>query len=138
MGQFNLKEISDARKEIAMSVAGIFDPEEVDSIEPISYVESLKGKTYLTVWLFGNKKVHSTTFEAVPGVYEDVTQAIGWSTHDAYRFKNISNLTVDQYGCVISLSDGKKLELKSTSLEGPEDFLFSARGLETLWDEYDN
>lgn len=119
-----------------MRVCGIFDESEVGEVSPISYIEHSGQHTFATVWMFGNKKIFSAMFELIPGDFEEPTEPHGTQFFDVYRFKNIDDIKVDDFGCVITLRTGKKLELKSNTLEGKDAFTFSAHGLISLWDNY--
>ena len=88
--------------------------------------------------MFGNKKIYSAVIELRPGELDDPVDGTHRTFFDVYRFKNIDDIRVDDYGCVITLKTGKKLELKSGCLEGADSFKFSAHGLVSLWDEYDD
>ncbi len=138
MQLYQLRDLLQFRNDMAMKVCGIFDPDEVGDIYPISYPEPSAGHTFWTIWLFGNKKIYSAMIEPVPGVWDDPLQAMGRTFFDVYRFKNISDIRVDDYGCVITLRTGKKLEMTSNTFEGFDAFQRSARGLVRLWDEYDD
>lgn len=138
MAYVTIQDLVNIRKNIAMRICGIWDEEEISDIEPISYLEEVAGRIYLTVWMFGNKKIYSAMAELIPGEWDDPTDPHGAQFFDVYRFKKIDDIRVDDYGCVISLQNGKKLELKSNSIEGFESFQFSSRGLVRLWDEYDD
>lgn len=138
MSTYDLNTLLGYRKALAMQVCGIFDEEEVASIDPISYLEQAGGRSFVTVWMFGNKKIYSAMIELIPGAWDDPETPHGKTFFDVYRFKNINDISVDPYGCIITLKTGKKLELKSNCLEGEDGFNFSARGLVNLWDEYDD
>lgn len=125
------------RKTTAMEICGVFDEDEVNRVEPISYIQELNGHLMVTVWMFGNKKIYSAMFELQPDVAGNSAPP-GRTFFDVYRFKNIVDIRVDDFGCVISMRTGQKLELKSNSFEGQEAFLASAHGLVSLWDEYDD
>lgn len=127
----------DRRKATAMEICGIFDEDEVSRVEPVSYIQQMNGHMMITVWMFGNKKIYSAMFELQPDEAGDATSP-GRTFFDVYRFKNIVDIRVDDFGCVISMRTGKKLELKSNTYEGSESFLNSAHGLVSLWDEYDD
>ncbi|BDR54207.1 hypothetical protein KIMH_03180 [Bombiscardovia apis] len=137
MTAFENTDIANIRKKAAMQVCGIFDEEEVGRIEPISYIEHSGLHTFITVWMFGNKKIYSAMYEGTSdGTCSPLPE--GRTFFDVYRFKNISDIRLDVYGCVISMKTGKKLELKTNNLEGKESFMMSAHGLVSLWDEYDD
>lgn len=138
MEYFSESELLNHRVAIAMRACGIFDEDEIGAIAPISYSERNGSRTFITVWLFGNKKIYSAMFELLPGGWDDPDEPHGEKFVDVYRFKNIDDIRVDDYGCVITLRTGKKIELKSGCLEGPDSFNFSAHGLVSLWDEYDD
>lgn len=138
MAYYQIDDLLKSRKQMAMQACSIFDEEEVGRIEPISYIEQSAAHTFVTVWMFGNKKIYSAMIELHPGEWNDPLEAMGRTFFDVYRFKNIDDIRVDDYGCVITLKMGKKLELKSNCLEGLESFKFSAHGLVSLWDEYDD
>ncbi|MCI2147973.1 hypothetical protein [Bifidobacterium crudilactis] len=134
----NVQELLQYRKELAMKVCGIFDEDEIGEIDPISYIEQTNEHFFVTVWMFGNKKIYSAMVELIPGDWDDPSEPHGSKFFDVYKFKNIDGIQVDDFGCVITLRGGKKIELKSNSLEGHGSFLFSAHGLVRLWDEYDD
>lgn len=138
MTSYEIPDLLNHRKELAMRVCGIFDEEEISSIEPISYIEQGRSHTFATVWMFGNRKIYSAMVELLPGSWDDPSEPHGVTFFDVYRFKSIQDIRVDDYGCVITLRTGKKLQLTSDCLEGKEQFQFSARGLVRLWDEYDD
>lgn len=138
MAFYRIEDLLEHRKELAMNACGIFDEEEIGGIDPISYIEQTSGRFFVTVWMFGNKKIYSSMIELLPGEWSEPTAAHGKTFFDVYRFKNIDDIRVDDYGCVITLRTGKKLELKSNCLEGKDAFAFSAHGLVRLWDEYDD
>jgi hypothetical protein len=124
------------RKGTAMRICGIFDETEVGEVSPISYIEYSGQHTFATVWMFGNKKIFSAMFELIPGDYQDPAEPHGAQFFDIYRFKNVDDIRVDDFGCIIALRSGKKLELKSNAIEGKDNFNFSAHGLVSLWDSY--
>ncbi|KAA8823323.1 hypothetical protein EMO92_10200 [Bifidobacterium reuteri] len=138
MAVYSFQEMIRCRKEMAMKACGIFDEEEVGRIDPISYAEKSGDHFFVTVWMFGNKKIYSAMMEILPGNWPDPESGYGRAFFDVYRFKNINDIRVDDYGCVITLNTGKKLELNSNCLEGKDAFAFSAHGLVSLWDEYDD
>lgn len=135
---YSMENILSERFALARQVAGIFDEEEVSSVDPISYVQVTSNGTYLTVYMFGNKKFYSVVMKVREGEFDDVTGALIDSYFDIFKFKNISKIAVDQLGCVITDNRGKKTQLGTNCCEGAEAFNYSARGLYALWDEYDS
>lgn len=138
MAVYTVPQLIDHRKQLAMRVCGILDEEEIGGVDPISYSEMSNGQTFVTVWLFGNKKIFEATIELQPGDFDDPDEPHGQKFYDVYRFKNINDIRVDDYGCVITLNTGKKLELKPECIEGKDSFNDSAHGLVSLWDDYDD
>ena len=134
----DINSLLELRLSMAMNACGIWDEEEIELVEPISYLEKMGAHTFVTVWLFGFKKIYSAMMELVPGEYDAASDGYGQQFVDVYKFKNIDDIRYDEYGCVITLSRGKKIELKPTTLEGIESFASSCRGLVHLWDEYDD
>ena len=85
MTAYRIEDLLEYRKELAMNACGIFDEEEVGRIEPISYIEYGAGRTFVTVWLFGNKKIYSAMIELLPGEWEDPTVPHGKAFFDVSR-----------------------------------------------------
>lgn len=138
MNYYDIGMLLENRIPLAMKACGIFDEEEIASIEPISYLDtSNPNHTFVTVWMFGYKKIYSGTIELIPGEYEDALDMHGQNFCDVYKYKNIKNIIVDDYGCVITMNDGEKIELIPQSIEDKEAFDYSARGLIRLWDDFD-
>ena len=88
MPTYDMKELLQHRKEMAMTVCGIFDEEEIGSVEPISYLEPTQEHTFVTVWLFGNKKIYSAMTELIPG---------DWDSPAASRCEILRCISIKEY-----------------------------------------
>jgi len=112
----------------AMEAAGIMDPDQVREVTPVTYGEVRGTSQYLTVYFISEKSLFRIVMDVTGGVVQSPFA-------DTFRLKNITDIRIDQYGCVISLNTGKKIELVNNSIEGPESFMDSVRGLHTRWDD---
>jgi len=111
-----------------MKAAGIDYVEEVNEVTPITYTEWRGADQYYSVYFIGERKLHRVVMSVVNG-------AAGPCYADTFRLRNITDVRIDNYGCVIHLSTGKKIELVNSSDEGPVAFMGSVRGLHTRWDD---
>ncbi|EGT4752559.1 hypothetical protein DD097_20135 [Clostridioides difficile] len=127
------------RKEIAIksaNIVGLTEIEAIDRIEPLTYEESVGSKEYITVWLFGEKKFYSIT---IPIQYGEVEDLLGLDTENTflsqYLFKNVADIRIDRYGCIIEMINGKKFNLVSKPVEGFDSFCSSVKAVEKRWSE---
>lgn len=107
---------------------------EVSRVRELTYCERSGQRVLVTVWLFGNNKLMSALFE--PDAPLDSLGRPQGGAVEEYEIKSINDVMVDPYGCVITLKNGKKLELKPKCMEGPESFNSSANGLKSLWHQF--
>jgi len=112
----------------AMEAAGVIDPDQVNEVAPITYGEVRGASQYLTVYFVSEKSLLRVVLDVTGGVVQS-------SFADTFRLKNITDVRIDALGCVIQLNTGKKIELVNHSIEGPESFMDSVRGLHTRWDD---
>ncbi|MDF7663260.1 hypothetical protein PT282_01000 [Bifidobacterium sp. ESL0763] len=120
-------------REMAIHLCGA-SPKEVSRVRELTYCEPSGQHFFVTVWLFGNNKLMSAMFD--PNAPLDSLGRPQDGSVEEYEIKSINNVMVDPYGCVITLKNGRKLELKPECMEGPESFNASANGLRSLWHQF--
>lgn len=121
----------------AMRVANIYDESDIEDVDPMVYISSAGNFDVWTIWMFGNKKIYEVTLGVRRFSGECASDLIAHEFCQVYRFKNIANISYDRLGCVITINDRKRIELRSDAVN-VDNFDGFCKAMVALWDEYDD